>query len=261
MQRTAIITEDKDVAEIAEVVNKAAEQKEETKSGRMLAALTAHPLREIYETTELTLPVKQAVSLPSKLRRVAEDKNPIILFASAYGREEAPNVGFRTARTAAKQSMGNVLYIHASSRLPKFFRDIEMEIPVTLGEFVNKGGGSMLPFVALEDSGLICAHYRGLEECMSADNLQALMAALRERFELVVIGGDDILTGGPASAFIELVDGTILVTEAERTRVPVAKRLKRTVEESGGEVIGAILNQREYHIPGWIYSLMYGSVQ
>jgi hypothetical protein len=227
----------------------------------MLAALAALPLREINITTEMTLPPVHAVSLPALLRRKTGKTNSVIMFASAYSREGAPGLGFRTARTVARQSIGKVLYIHASIRLHEFFKEIEMEMPVTLGEFGNSGGGSILPFVALSDSGLICSHYRGSGERLKDDSLKALMTALRERFELVIIGGDDILAGGYSSAFLHHADATILVTEAERTRAPVAKKLKRAVKDNGGRVIGAILNNRKYHIPEWIYGIFYGSYQ
>lgn len=229
------------------------------KEDRMLAALTAQPFSKIEESKALAVPVRKTATLPAKIRRiVGMDSNTVILFTSAYARENAPSVAFQAARSAAIQTTGKVLYIHISDRLPKFFRDIETKIPITLDEFVKTGGGSVLPFVVLEDSGLVCAHFRGPAEYMNVENLKTLIASLREYFDLTVFGGDNMLANGASLNFSDLVDGTILVTEAERTRAPVARRLKQTVEENGGKVIGAILNHRKYHIPGWLYQLLYG---
>ncbi len=230
----------------------------ESREDRMLAALTTQPLQEV-DDTELAVPAKQVAPVSFALRRSMEGRpNAAIMFTSAYGREDAPRIAFQTARTAAINSNGKVLYIHASERDGGFFKEFEEQIPMTLGDFLNLGGGKVLPFVVLEDSGLVCAYLRGAEECLNSSGIKALMTALRSRFDLIVIGGDKALSGGASIAFSDLVDGTILVTEAERTRVPVAQRLKRAVEDSGGAVIGAILNNRKYHIPDWIYRHLYG---
>jgi Mrp family chromosome partitioning ATPase len=85
------------------------------------------------------------------------------------------------------------------------------------------------------------------------------MRAARKHFELIILGGDNMLNGGASTVFSDLVDGTILVMEAEKTRAPVAKKLKQTVEDGGGKVIGAILNRRKHHIPDWIYKALYGA--
>ncbi|MGZ9097469.1 MAG: hypothetical protein ACXW30_04150 [Micavibrio sp.] len=225
----------------------------------MLAALTAQPPREIVETVRIPKIARKSAALPSAMRRALPAKeSPAIMFASAYGGEGAPGIAFEAARAAATQSFGKVLYIHMSSRLPRFFVDIQYEMPISLDEFLNTSGGTILPFVALDESGLVCAWFRGPGEGVKEESLRILMMSLRKCFDLIILGGDDMLAGGASTAFSELVDGTILVAEAERTRVPVAQRLKRAVEESGGKVIGAILNRRRYHIPGRLYRLLYG---
>ncbi len=225
---------------------------------RLLAALVAQPLQEVSATPKLAVAARKVAPLSNAIRRsLAIKVNAAIMFTSAYGREDAPGIAFQTARSAAIHSSGRVLYIHASERDHAFFHDIEESIPMSLGDFANSGGGSVLPFVVIEDSGLVCAYFSNAEEC-GGPGLQALMKALRARFDLIVIGGDELLKCGASLSFTDLVDGTILVTEAERTRKPVAKRLKRTIEENGGQVIGAILNRRQYHIPEWIYRFMYG---
>lgn len=233
---------------------------EEPKEDGMLAALKAQPPCEIKEPFRvLPSTARKTATLPLVIRRsLAAETNAVVMFTSAYGREGAPSVAFQAARSAALQSKGRVLYVHVSTRIPKFFMDIENKIPIALDEFVNTGGGNVLPFVVLEDSGLVCACFRGSAETVNSDNLKALMASIRKCFDFTFFGGDDMLAGGAVAAFSDLVDGTILVTEAERTRAPVAKKLKRAVEENGGKVVGAILNRRKYHIPKWIYQLLYG---
>ncbi|NCC22334.1 MAG: hypothetical protein EOM26_07715 [Alphaproteobacteria bacterium] len=229
-------------------------------SDDVMKALTSQPFPTIQDRApHAAVPTAGASAILSALHAgLATDANPAILFTSAYGSEGAPTIAFHSARAAAEQSPGNVLYIHASEHIPEFFFDIEGKIPVTLTEFVRAGGGEVLPFVLLEDSGLVCTHLRQSETGLAPKTMTLLMAALRSKFEVTVIGGDEMLAGGASSAFPGLVDGTIVVTEAERTRAPVAKKLKKSIEEYGGHVWGAILNRRRYYIPGWLYGALYG---
>ncbi len=231
------------------------------KEDQLVVALTAKPPAEIEDTLAKSS-ANKGYGFSGVVRHsqsVAEKS--AILFTSAYFREGAPGVAFRTARLAAIQTEGKVLYIHAAERVPNFFRDIRNNIPVSLQDFVNKKDRrNIIPFVVLRDSGLVCAHFGGTAESVKKETLQALVASVQKCFEFVVIGGDNLLDDGTSAAFSQLVDGVILVADAQKTRAPVARRLKRVVEENGGKVIGAVLNRRKYHIPGWIYRRLYGGV-
>jgi Mrp family chromosome partitioning ATPase len=50
------------------------------------------------------------------------------------------------------------------------------------------------------------------------------------------------------------VDGVVLVVEAEKTRWPVAETVRDKIKNSGGNILGIVLNKRRYYIPDWIYN-------
>lgn len=52
------------------------------------------------------------------------------------------------------------------------------------------------------------------------------------------------------------VDGVVMVLQAEKTRWEVAQAAKQRVEESGGKVLGVVLNKRKFYIPKWIYKTL-----
>jgi protein-tyrosine kinase len=229
---------------------------------QLVVALTARPPAEV-EDILARAPANKGYGFSGVIRKSQSiaDK-AAILFTSAYFREGAPGLAFRTARLAAIQTEGKVLYLHASDRIPNFFKDIKNSIPISLQDFVNKKERrNVVPFVVLKDSGLVCAHFGGTPETVKKESLQALVASVQKCFEFVVIGGDNLLDDGTSAAFSHLVDGVIIVADAQRTRAPVARKLKQSVEENGGKVIGAILNRRKYYIPGWIYRLLYGGTK
>jgi len=80
-----------------------------------------------------------------------------------------------------------------------------------------------------------------------------IWSSLRAEFDLVVIDAPPAHVSSLGVAVSGKADGTLLVVEAERTRAPVVEMVKRRIAESGGKVVGAVLNRRRYHIPDFIY--------
>jgi capsular exopolysaccharide synthesis family protein len=53
----------------------------------------------------------------------------------------------------------------------------------------------------------------------------------------------------------KIVDGAILVVEAERVRWEVAQRAKERLTKSG-TIIGGVLNKRRFYVPNWLYKTL-----
>jgi len=51
-----------------------------------------------------------------------------------------------------------------------------------------------------------------------------------------------------------LMDCVVLVVESERTRMRSLKRAYRSLQDTGVDFLGAVLNKRRYYVPRWIYS-------
>jgi hypothetical protein len=89
---------------------------------------------------------------------------------------------------------------------------------------------------------------------LDPDPFPPVFEALRHAFDLV-------LMAMPAAAdcqdylwFSHNVDGIVLVLEAEKTRWQVARKVKTCLTGQGGNLLGAILNNRRYPIPEMIYA-------
>jgi Mrp family chromosome partitioning ATPase len=50
-----------------------------------------------------------------------------------------------------------------------------------------------------------------------------------------------------------MIDGVVVVVQAGHTRRSQIQRAKQTIENSGGDFLGFVLNQRRYSIPNWLY--------
>jgi capsular exopolysaccharide synthesis family protein len=59
--------------------------------------------------------------------------------------------------------------------------------------------------------------------------------------------------GSSGCVLASLLDGVVLVVESERTRTQVLRSAKERLARESANVLGAILNKRQHHIPSWLY--------
>jgi Mrp family chromosome partitioning ATPase len=86
-----------------------------------------------------------------------------------------------------------------------------------------------------------------------ATSLPRLVVEVGRRFDLVVF---DLPAAGEASFALRLaglLDGVLLVIEAERVRGEVAQRVQEALRRSQSAVLGAVLNKRRRYVPEWLY--------
>lgn len=56
-----------------------------------------------------------------------------------------------------------------------------------------------------------------------------------------------------AARLSSMVDGLILVVEAEETKWQVLDRIKNRLEKANANILGVVLNKRKFYVPKWIY--------
>lgn len=88
---------------------------------------------------------------------------------------------------------------------------------------------------------------------MTVSALQGIVMALTSLYDWVIIDAPPLTQYPETASIAAACGGALLVVHAERTRSEVADEAKRVLLESGVEVIGAVLNRRKFHIPGFIY--------
>jgi Mrp family chromosome partitioning ATPase len=77
--------------------------------------------------------------------------------------------------------------------------------------------------------------------------------ALRDRFDMIILDTPPATIYPDGLAMVRQVDGVILVVEAEKTRWPVALRVKEKITKNGGNLLGIVFNKRRFYIPEWLY--------
>ncbi len=77
--------------------------------------------------------------------------------------------------------------------------------------------------------------------------------SLRSQFEYVLVDCPALRTGGDVLSVAPLVDGVILIVEADRTTKEQVLHAEHQIESAGGKCAGHILNKRKYVVPKWLY--------
>jgi len=183
-----------------------------------------------------------------------------ILFVSATHGEGTSTVARELATLLNRDSKGRAVLVDANLRTPSQHTAFGVERGgglaevvlrgLSLDEAVRNGNGRRAPFVTC---GRPVSHPT---EILGALALRAAFDGLRSRYEWVLVDGPPATVYSDASLLAPLVDGVVLVIEAETTRRQVALRAKGVIEESGARVIGAVLSRRRYHIPKALYGLL-----
>jgi Mrp family chromosome partitioning ATPase len=90
--------------------------------------------------------------------------------------------------------------------------------------------------------------------------LQAVLAnaldRLRHKYRYVLIDCAPINETQDAVRLAPLVDGVVLVVEANRTRKEQILYAQRSIESANGRILGHVLNKRSYVVPGWVHRAM-----
>jgi len=92
-----------------------------------------------------------------------------------------------------------------------------------------------------------------LRPALATDPTGVRLARLIGSFDYVLFDlepvGDDVLS----NAVIRLVDGVILIIDAAVTRPSIAQPVVGVLRSAGVTILGAVLTNRRYPVPGSIY--------
>ena len=96
-------------------------------------------------------------------------------------------------------------------------------------------------------------HSRGGER-LDPELLRVLLERLAADYRFVVIDGEAVYAGADSLVMGPLVDGVILVVNADDTRREVAQAASQRLVQAGARLIGSVFNRRRYYMPKWLYN-------
>jgi hypothetical protein len=87
-------------------------------------------------------------------------------------------------------------------------------------------------------------------------SLGASLNVIRQRYRYSLIDCGSLAESQEVVRLAPLVDGVILVVEANRTQKDQIRYAERAIESVNGRILGHVLNKRTYPIPDWCHRLM-----
>ena len=171
--------------------------------------------------------------------------------------EGVSTIASNLAVALAQNGAGEVLLIDANLRSPALARHFGLEGKPGLSEAIL-GEADPSEFIArtgvhglsLMTSGTTRGHPSHI---YASEGLEDLIRALDHRYSIVIFDAPAMRAHRDTEILAPLVDGVLLVIEAERVIYEIIERARDRIVAAGGKIIGAALNRRRYPIPHAIY--------
>lgn len=93
------------------------------------------------------------------------------------------------------------------------------------------------------------------ERAFATSSFDKFLEQAKDRYNFIVLDCPPLSSSASASILPSKADGVVMVIEAERVRRHVIQRSILTLEDSGANILGTVLNKRKYPIPKFIYDL------
>lgn len=185
------------------------------------------------------------------LRTAIELASPLglpdsIFFTSAAPAEGKSTTALAIARTFAQVGRKTIL-IDADLRKPTLHRELELSNEVGLSNVLARQRSladaiqsSHIPNLDAMTSGKLPPNPA---ELVSGSAIAEMVAALEERYDVVLIDGPPVLGLADAPAIASIVDATVFVIEANRSSRGKTKAAIRRLLSARAKIIGAVLTK------------------
>ena len=187
----------------------------------------------------------------------AAERPRAVVFAGIELGDGCSRICADTAKTLARNISGSVCLVDANLRAPSLAQFFGVTDHHGLADALRQEG-TIRDFTQqlrpdnlwLLSTGSFATDSPSL---LSSDRLKALLVQSRTEFDYVLINVSTVILDGAASLWGPLVDGVILVVEANLTRRDVARKAKERLESANVRLLGAVFNNRTFPIPEIIY--------
>lgn len=88
---------------------------------------------------------------------------------------------------------------------------------------------------------------------LRSEEFSGFLRRCRDEYDYVLIDSAPVAVSAETRLIGSFADGVVLLVESGRSRGEVVRRARDEIERSGARFLGAILNRRKFHIPGWLY--------
>jgi receptor protein-tyrosine kinase len=180
-----------------------------------------------------------------------------VLFAGLDRGTSCSQICLLVADTLKRIVSGSVCLVEADFRSPSLTALLGTTNHHGLADSLLKDG-PIRSFAKPLDAGHVWLLSCGLldrdsPDLLNANRIKSRFAELRNEFEYVIVNAPSLSHYADATALGRLTDGLVLVLEANSTRKDKALKIMKKLQAAQIPVLGAILNNRSFPIPSWLY--------
>jgi capsular exopolysaccharide synthesis family protein len=208
--------------------------------------------------SDAALPSEEYRKMASTLQTIDTDRQvkTVLLLSSVHG-EGTSTVCAQFARSVAQGDGKKILLVDANLRHPTLHELFDLERESGLTEFLEGGGSAdtliretNIPGLSVITAG---APTEDAPRLLGSPVLKKILPEWRERYSWVIFDTSPALAYADAVVLGRLLDGVILVVQAGKTRWEVIRKAQEILTNARANVLGVILNKRQYFIPKPIY--------
>jgi protein-tyrosine kinase len=213
----------------------------------------------IVATTRVPLEcVEEYHHMKQTIAGLASDRElKALLFCCSIGGEGNTTVLINFARTMASEG-DKVLVVDANLRSPSIHTALNLEQKTGFTDLLL-GKAAVADAVKITSAANLSAITCGTRSSnpfalLESNRLLLIIEQLKSLADWVLFDAPPVIACNDAGVLAAKLDGVIMVIEAEKTRWEVVNSARKRMENSSGKILGAVLNKRQMHIPGWAYN-------
>jgi capsular exopolysaccharide synthesis family protein len=197
--------------------------------------------------------------LASAKRQSKKQRILSISIISCHKGEGVSTISAYFAAALAERSEGRVMLVDANLQDPLAHRIFGLNLSPGLADILIRGQSqsSIIHPSTVNNLDLLCAGKSETEvnpRLFESKAFTDLLNFWKSEYSFVIFDTPAVWEENHAVSLGSVVDGVIMVIEAEGVRWEVAQRAKNRLTDTGSNIIGGILNKRRFYVPKWLYS-------
>jgi len=224
-------------------------------AGEQVVRTTANGTRSTHADS---LAREESLKLVQRLFRPSGQVAPkSVMFAAIDSPNGCSSLCVDIARLLAENVSGSVCLVESNFRTPSLPKLLNVDNHYGLADALRQEGA--IKNFAKEIGPVNCWFLSaGLLQpdslnLLNGERMKERLAELRQVFDYLVIDAPPLNAYADAMALGRLVDGIVVVLEANETRRESALRVTESLRASKIPVLGAVLNNRTFPIPSALY--------
>jgi receptor protein-tyrosine kinase len=227
---------------------------------------------EWFAPAGMPIPLKQAMPRPTSTRDLADEEiaklvqrlylrgdqtgaPKVISFSGIEGDDRSSWICARAGESLASQTEAQVCVVDANTWAPQLHTQFGVGNLTGLAESLTSEGSIQSYTTPLSGGNLwlLPAGSARRNLCTKLDRCRARFAELRADFNYILISAPPLTREADATMIGQLADGVVLIVEANHSRREALRRTKARLEDAEVSILGAVLDQRTFPIPEFLY--------